>query len=122
MIPIFKLLGMVLDETSYETKFEIKRDGIFCIVKCDDPDLIGELFLPLFGDEDAEELYHLLEKSEWFCANIMITQNQIMAVAIENNFGEQVLSEINERLLKILSEVGMDDSYFTICQEISKKC
>lgn len=122
MIPIFKLLGMVLDETSYETKFEIKRTKNFCVVECADSEIIGELFLPLFGDEDAEELYCLLEKSEWFCASIMISQNQIRAVTIENNFGEQVLSEVDERLLTILSEVGMDDSYFTICQEISKKC
>lgn len=119
MIPIFKLLGMVLDELTVQTKFEIRREGIFCIAGCNDPDTIIELFLPLFDDEVE---ISLLEKSKWFSATISIDREQIVGVAIETDLGKTIAAKPHERLIKTLSEVGMDDTYLALCRHISRKC
>ena len=119
MIPIFKLLGMVLDELTVQTKFEISREGFLCIAGCNDPDTIVELFVPLFDDEVA---ISLLEKSKWFSATISIDRKQIVGVAIETDLGKTIAVKPHERLIKTLSEVGMDDTYLALCQQISRKC
>lgn len=119
MIPIFKLLGMVLDELTVQIKFEIRREGAFCIIGCNDPDTIIELFLPLFDDEIT---IPLLEKSKRFNATISIDREQIVGVAIETDLGKTIAAKPHERLIKTLSEVGMDDTYLALCQQISRKC
>lgn len=119
---IFRLLGMVLDEISYKTKFEIERDRNACIVECSDQDVIGSLFLPLFGDNKLEEIYDLLEKSEWFLARLCILEDRITEITLENNLGETVISVVETQLLEFVADIGMDDSYLKICREIIKKC
>lgn len=113
---IFRLLGEILDD-QYETEW----DGESLLVECSDHETICKLFQPLFGDSKVEERRALLDGAKWFCAELKMKKNQITEVSLENETGHRVTSIVGTRLLEVLADIGMDDSYLTICSEIIKK-
>lgn len=116
---VFTLLGMIIDATvSADPVFYISRENDALLVECDDTDIITRMILPLCNDE----VYQFLERCKWFVAIVKISYNHIAEIIMENDLGESFPCKIGEDLLNILADQGVDDTYFKICQEITKKC
>lgn len=120
---IFTLLGIMLDSiTSENPKFLFSWSEGFLCVETNDIDIIARMILPLFGDENVEERYQLIENSTWFATVIKLSHHSIAEVTLVNNTGEAVSCTVDSELLLSLSDIGMDDSYLMICQELYEKC
>lgn len=123
---IFTLLGIMFDAiTSENPKFLFSWDNGFLCIETSDIDIITRMILPLFSDGDIEERYQFIEDSNWFFGVIKFSDkshHSISEVVLKNDVGNFITCQISSKILSYLADIGMDDSYLTICQEFYEKC
>lgn len=114
---IFQLLGYILDASSSNCpELFWSLEGEDVVIEFSNLTLITNLILPLCDKSYSS----FTEKSNWFTAKIVFTQDVITSISLENNSGECFTSEIEERLFDDVADSGQDQVYCQICSQIIK--
>lgn len=114
-LPVFELLG-----TAYEKITDFKCLDVFSsfdndnvVIEFSDMRFITELILPL-----CNEPIDFIDKSEWYTARLVFSQNAISSVILENNSGECLTSDVAEMINTYISDMGRESLYCRYCSEI----
>lgn len=113
---VFELLGYILDNAMTDPEIFLSQEKECIAVEFSDTSLIMRMILPLCNSGG----YDFLEKYNDCTARVVFLEDQISCIVLESYLGQCFQSDVGEKLICKLADMGHDDIYMNICAHVIK--